>query len=83
MPDPEGTTGARFDPMDVEEIAAKLAWIAKMPGDALEAMGRRAAEIVALWGPDRFAQGVVEAIELARESARRHFERGLSTVPTA
>ncbi len=29
VPDPEGTTGARFDPMDVEGIAAKMSWIAK------------------------------------------------------
>jgi glycosyltransferase involved in cell wall biosynthesis len=72
VPEPEGTTGARFDPMDVEGIAAKLSWMAKMPGETLESMGRRAAETVALWGPERFAQGVLEAIALARTPHPRH-----------
>ena len=69
VPDPEGTTGARFDPTDIEAIAAKLSWLATMPRDDREAMGRRAAETVAHWGPDRFAEGVAEAIDRsARES---------------
>ena len=38
--------------------------------ETLEAMGRRAAEVVSLWGPDRFADGVVEALELARTIVR-------------
>jgi hypothetical protein len=51
-----------------------------LPGESLEEMGRRAAATVALWGPGRFAQGVVEAIELALESSGRHVEfTGLPT----
>ena len=71
VPEPEGTTGFRFDPLDVEDIASRLSCIATMPGEALDAMGRRAAETVAHWGPDRFARGVLEAYHLARGRRRR------------
>src|SRR5262249_13819924 len=70
VPEPEGTTGARFDPLDVEGLAARLTWMATAPGDLRAVMGRRAAETVALWGPDRFARGVLEALDLARTSGR-------------
>jgi glycosyltransferase involved in cell wall biosynthesis len=66
VPEPEGTTGARFDPLDVEGLAAKLLWIATAPAEARAAMGRRAAETVSHWGPDRFARAVLEAVDLAR-----------------
>ena len=71
VPEPEGTTGARFDPYDIEEMAARLSWIATRSADVLEAMGRHAAETVSHWGPARFAQGVVEAIDLAFQGRRR------------
>ena len=70
MPEPEGTTGARFDPLDVEEMAQKLTWLAVLPEDERRAMGRRAAEVVSHWGPDRFAQGTLEALDLAARSPR-------------
>jgi glycosyltransferase involved in cell wall biosynthesis len=72
VPDPPGTTGFRFDPLDVDGLAETLAWIASATSDALEAMGRRAAEVVSFWGPGRFADGVVEAIDLARARGARH-----------
>jgi len=71
VPEPEGTTGARFDPLDVPAIAARLAWLASMRPDDREAMGRRAAATVAQWGPDRFAAGVAQAIEMAGALPRR------------
>jgi 1,2-diacylglycerol 3-alpha-glucosyltransferase len=72
-PEPEGTSGARFDPLDVEQIAHRLAWMAALPEDSRRAMGRRAAEVVDRWGPDRFAEGTLEALELAqRPRSRRH-----------
>jgi glycosyltransferase involved in cell wall biosynthesis len=76
VPEAEATTGARFDPLDVEEMADRLAWIAAMPAEDLNELGRRAAETVARWGPGRFAQGVMEAIELANE--RRRPQRSMS-----
>jgi glycosyltransferase involved in cell wall biosynthesis len=73
VPDPESTTGARFDPMDIEDMTRKLAWMAAMPDDARRAMGRRAAELVDRWGPERFSEGTLEALELAQQPrARRH-----------
>jgi glycosyltransferase involved in cell wall biosynthesis len=71
VPDPVGTTGARFDPLDVEQLADRLAWIAAAAAEEVEGMGRRAAETVGLWGPDRFASGVIEAIEWARDGRGR------------
>jgi glycosyltransferase involved in cell wall biosynthesis len=70
VPEPDGTTGSRFDPLDHEAMRAKLAWIAALPDQSRAAMGRRAAEVVSHWGPDRFAQGLLEALELARGTGR-------------
>ncbi|MGP0069170.1 MAG: glycosyltransferase family 4 protein [Isosphaeraceae bacterium] len=82
VPDPDGTTGARFDPTDVDAIAAGLCWMANLPVEIREAMGRRAMDTVALWGPDRFARGVVEAIELARERPRPRIRLDLAVPET-
>lgn len=65
VPEPEGTTGARFDPLKVEEMAQKLTWLALLSEDERLAMGQRAVEVVSHWGPDRFVQGSLEAIDLA------------------
>jgi glycosyltransferase involved in cell wall biosynthesis len=66
VPEPQGTTGARFDPFDLEDMTVKLAWMAALADADRAAMGRRASELVAQWGPDRFAIGVLEALEYAR-----------------
>jgi 1,2-diacylglycerol 3-alpha-glucosyltransferase len=80
VPDPPGTTGARFDPIDAAELAETLAWIASGTSEALAAMGRRAAEVVSFWGPGRFADGVLEAVDLARDRRdRRHETSNLVT----
>ncbi len=65
VPDPPGTTGRRFDPRDEDELTAALAWMAGLPESERRAMGRRAAEVVGRWGPERFARGTIEALELA------------------
>ncbi len=66
VPEPAGTTGARFDPFDVADVAAKLDWIAALSEPDRHAMGLRARGLAAEWGPDRFARGAVEAWEIAR-----------------
>ncbi len=66
VPDPAGTTGRRFDPHDDEAITADLAWMAGLDDDERRAMGRRAREIVAEWGPERFAQGFYESLGMAQ-----------------
>ncbi len=73
VPDPPGTTGFRFDPLDVEELATQLSSMATCPAEHRTAMGKRAAETVSHWGPDRFARGFMEALEFDpgnRERAR-------------
>ena len=62
VPDPPGTTGRRFAPTSVSEIAESLTWIASQAESERRAMGRRAADIVDEWGPARFARGMIEAL---------------------
>jgi glycosyltransferase involved in cell wall biosynthesis len=71
VPEPDGTTGARFDPSDVEHIAARLCWLAALPESDRVAMGRCAAETVANWGPDQFARGTLEALQVALAIKRK------------
>jgi glycosyltransferase involved in cell wall biosynthesis len=61
----EPTTGARFDPLDQDQIADRLRWMAELPEVDRRTMSQRAAEHVAHWGPERFAQGILEALALA------------------
>ena len=70
VPEPEATTGAQFDPLDIEEMCQKLTWLTLLTEDERRSMGERAAEMVSSWGPDRFAQGTLEALDLATRSQR-------------
>ena len=65
VPDPPGTTGRRFDPRDVDDLTAALAWMIGLSEVERREMGRRAAEVVGEWGPGRFARGTIEALGLA------------------
>ena len=47
----------RFDPLDVERADRRARLDGRPAGGRTLAMGRRAAEVVADWGPDRFARG--------------------------
>ncbi len=67
VPDPPGTTGRRFEPRSTTDIAEALDWLATLPEADRLAMGRRAREMVAQWGPDRFARGMIEAVDLAMD----------------
>ena len=67
VPEPRtGRPAAGSIPLDVEEMTSKLAWMASLPAEDRRADGPRAAEVVSHWGPDRFAAGAMEALELAR-----------------
>jgi glycosyltransferase involved in cell wall biosynthesis len=70
VPDPEGTTGARFNPLDIQEITCKLTWMSLQSESSRKAMAMRAMELVNHWGPERFARGMLDAIALATRSAR-------------
>ena len=64
---PEGakTTGKRFDPLDVESIAKALQTMAGLAPETRRVQGQNAASIAMQWGPERFAQGAIEAFEIA------------------
>lgn len=66
---PTGLTGRRFDPGDVEAMAGAMAWLAGLPEPERLALGRSAREAASAWGPDRFARGLIEALDLARSPA--------------
>ena len=65
VPRAANTTGRRFDPTDESDLALALAWLSRLPRSEWEGLGRRAAELVSQWGPERFAQGALEALDLA------------------
>jgi 1,2-diacylglycerol 3-alpha-glucosyltransferase len=65
------TSGCRFDPFDEFELTANLAWMASLADDERRALGQRAASIVGEWGPERFAHGTLEALEMAADVGRR------------
>jgi hypothetical protein len=39
--------------------------MASLPGPERRSLGRRAAEVVARWGPERFAIATIEALQIA------------------
>ena len=57
----DGVNGFTFDPLDADDLAQKMAQVA-MSGFPRADYGRKSREIVAQWGPDRFAQGLSLAI---------------------
>ena len=72
VPDPVGSTGRRLDPTDIGDMTEALIWMSSRTPTERSDMGRRAAEIVSQWGPERFASGLLEAVDLAvTRSGRR------------
>lgn len=71
VPEPTGTTGRRFDPSDEGDVLAGLIWMTSLSDHERAAMGQRAGEIVLQWGPDRFAQGMLDALEVAMRHSHR------------
>lgn len=67
VPEPEGTTGRRFDPRDEDDLTACLTWMANLSEADRLAMGRRASALVSEWGPERFARGTCQALQIAAE----------------
>jgi len=73
------STGRRFDPHNEDSVTECLTWMASQPEADRQAQGKRAEEIVAQWGPQRFAQGTLEAVAMAteRETTRQRRSRPL------
>lgn len=60
----EGENGWAFDPRDEEEMANLMLKVAS-DEDSRKRMGARSREIIAEWGPDRFARGIASAVNIA------------------
>jgi hypothetical protein len=57
--------GFSFDPFDVEAMAQAMLRMAALPCDRRAMMGHASEKQIALWGPDRFADGLTRAANKA------------------
>lgn len=62
----DGVNGFLIDPRSVASMASAIATLIDLPADARERMGAASRRIIADWGPERFASGLVSAAEAAR-----------------
>jgi len=62
----EGENGWTFEPGDDEALTKLMIRASSSPSDALKEMGRKSQSIVSEWSLDRFADGVLKAIEIPR-----------------
>ena len=67
VPHQHESAGFRFDPLSLPAIRDTLVAMSRLGLSERLAMAERAEEIVAVWGPERFAQGTLQAVELAFE----------------
>jgi glycosyltransferase involved in cell wall biosynthesis len=70
-----GVNGWRFTPGDVEGLARALGDAQATPPETLRGMGEAGRKIVAEWGLDRFAQGVLDALALPKREPPGLFSR--------
>jgi glycosyltransferase involved in cell wall biosynthesis len=61
----EGVNGFTFDPYDVDALAGLMQRVAAMTDEQRHAMGRSSRTIIADWGPERFAGGLMRAVQVA------------------
>ncbi|NJL07916.1 MAG: glycosyltransferase, partial [Methylacidiphilales bacterium] len=67
----DGENGFVVDPDSVDDIAHALRRLMGLPPEARAAMGEASRRIVADWGPERFASGLMAACEAARAQPAR------------
>ena len=60
----QGVNGYTFDPSDPNDLAQLL--IRMSTSADLASMGRESQRIIRLWGPSRFAEGLMSAADLSR-----------------
>ncbi len=71
LPERGFPAGRRFDAENTDELTDAMTWMVKLPEQARRAMGETARRIAGLWGPDRFASGLLAAIKLAGKNSKR------------
>jgi glycosyltransferase involved in cell wall biosynthesis len=62
----EGENGWTFEPGDDETLTKLMIRASSLSSDALKEMGRKSQSIISEWSLDRFADGVLKAIEIPR-----------------
>jgi glycosyltransferase involved in cell wall biosynthesis len=62
----DGENGWTFEPGDDETLTKLMVRASSLPSDALKEMGRKSQSIVSEWSLDRFADGVLKAMEIPR-----------------
>jgi len=74
----EGTNGWTFNPHDVEELAGLMITMTKLDPARLAEMGIASQRRIQCFGPERFAEGLLRAIEAVRrtENGRRGRRKG-------
>ena len=60
----DGITGYKIDPLDADLLAARIRFLAANEANCLQ-MGAAAQKAVSAWGPNRFAEGLVRAGNIA------------------
>lgn len=60
-----GVNGFQFDPYSEEEICKTLHKFHMLPAETKVTFGQKSREIIADWGPNRFAKGLAQAIDKA------------------
>jgi glycosyltransferase involved in cell wall biosynthesis len=64
----DGVNGLTFDPVNVEEMAQKMAQLSSVPNAPAD-WGQRSREIIAGWSPTQFAEGLAKVVEIALSGA--------------
>ncbi len=64
----DGQNGFLFDPFAIEDMAACMTRMSSLSTAEREAMGAHSRKIIANWGPERFAQGLWEAVQAAAQN---------------
>ena len=62
----EGENGWTFEPGNDETLTKLMIRACSLSSDALKKMGKKSQTIVSEWSLDRFADGVLKAIEIPR-----------------
>jgi 1,2-diacylglycerol 3-alpha-glucosyltransferase len=65
----DGRNGSLFDPADIADITRSLLWAGQLAPEARIAAGLASQEIAATYGPDRFANGFLAAVDAAMQRA--------------
>jgi glycosyltransferase involved in cell wall biosynthesis len=71
VPGSDGSTGMRFDPLDIDDLTDALGWVGGLDPGERQALGQRAEALARCWGPERFAEGLEQALALAAMRRRR------------